>query len=43
MFRRNHKDVNIRIYGDAGHDADQDLEAFIARFGRVPGFSKWRS
>jgi hypothetical protein len=33
------KDVNIWLYWDAGHGADEDPEAFIAWIGNVTGFS----
>jgi len=34
------KDVNTRLYWDAGHGADEDPEDFIAWIGNVTGFSK---
>jgi hypothetical protein len=34
------KDVNMFLYWDAGHGADQDPEDFIAWMGNVTGFSK---
>lgn len=34
------KDVNIRLYWDAGHGADQDAEDFIAWIGHITGFTK---
>lgn len=35
------KDVNTRLYWDAGHGADEDPEDFIAWIGNVTGFSKY--
>jgi hypothetical protein len=34
------KDVNARLYWDAGHGADEDAEGFIAWIGNVTGYSK---
>jgi len=34
------KDVNIRLYWDAGHGANQDPEDFIAWIGKVTGFRR---
>jgi hypothetical protein len=33
------KDVNARLYWDAGHGADEDAEDFIAWIGRITGFA----
>jgi hypothetical protein len=34
------KDVNTRLYWDAGHGADEDPEDFIAWIGRIAGFAR---
>jgi hypothetical protein len=34
-----HKDVNARLYWDAGHGADEDAEDFIAWIGTITGFA----
>jgi hypothetical protein len=33
------KDVDARLYWDAGHGADEDPEEFIAWVGHITGFS----
>jgi acetyl esterase/lipase len=33
------KDVNARLYWDAGHGADEDAEDFIAWIGKITGFT----
>jgi hypothetical protein len=33
------KDVNARLYWDAGHGADEDAEDFIAWIGTITGFT----
>jgi acetyl esterase/lipase len=34
-----HKDVDARLYWDAGHGADQDAEDFIAWIGKITGWA----
>jgi hypothetical protein len=34
------KDVNVLLYWDAGHGADEDPEDFIAWIGQVTGFKR---
>lgn len=34
------KDVNTRLYWDAGHGADEDPEDFIAWIGKITGFAR---
>jgi len=34
------KDVNARLYWDAGHGADEDPEDFIAWIGKIAGFAR---
>jgi hypothetical protein len=34
------KEVNARLYWDAGHGADEDAEEFIAWIGRITGYAK---
>ena len=33
-----HREVNMKLYWDAGHGADEDAEDFIAWIGRVTGY-----
>ncbi len=35
-----HRDVNTRLYWDAGHGADEDPEEFIAWIGQITGFTR---